>query len=169
MLLVFTFYILLKRSVFRPFDANKYNGKIIKPRCRFFRVVPNFIVQIGINGNPEVQKQWRSRHIEDDPVKMSNERGTVTFAMAGKGTRTSQIFFNTGKKNAFLDKEGFAPFGRVISGMDVVDGIFNGYREKPQQGTYVASNQEPSIVRHDIGFTSSFLSITFRRIYSTRR
>ncbi|KAL7517261.1 hypothetical protein ACHAWX_002195 [Stephanocyclus meneghinianus] len=113
----------------------KYNGKIIKPRCRFFRVVPNFIVQIGINGNPEVQKQWRSRHIEDDPVKMSNERGTVTFAMAGKGTRTSQIFFNTGKKNAFLDKEGFAPFGRVISGMDVVDGIFNGYREKPQQGT----------------------------------
>lgn len=102
--------------------------------CRFFRVVPNFIVQIGINGNPDVQKQWRSRHIEDDPVKMSNERGTVTFAMAGKGTRTSQIFFNTGQKNEFLDKEGFAPFGKVISGMDVVDRIFNGYRERPQQG-----------------------------------
>eukprot|EP00804_Cyclotella_cryptica_P030776 CCRYP_015042-RA/>CCRYP_015042-RA protein AED:0.15 eAED:0.15 QI:655/1/1/1/1/0.66/3/2135/143 len=104
-------------------------------RCRFFRVVPNFIVQIGINGNPDVQKQWRSRHIEDDPVKMTNERGTVTFAMAGKGTRTSQIFFNTGQKNAFLDREGFAPFGKVISGMDVVDRIFNGYREKPQQGS----------------------------------
>jgi peptidyl-prolyl cis-trans isomerase A (cyclophilin A) len=103
-------------------------------RCRFFRVVPNFIVQIGINGDPEVAKEWRSKHIADDPVIQSNERGTVTFAMAGKGTRTTQIFFNTGQKNAFLDKQGFAPFGRVISGMDVVDKIYDGDREKPDQG-----------------------------------
>ncbi len=97
-------------------------------------MVPNFIVQLGINGDPATQKQWASKKIEDDPVKKSNERGTVTFAMAGKGTRTSQLFFNTGKKNGFLDKEGFAPFGAVISGMDVVDRIYDGYREKPDQG-----------------------------------
>jgi cyclophilin family peptidyl-prolyl cis-trans isomerase len=104
--------------------------------CRFFRVVPNFMVQIGINGNPEIAKQWRSKHIKDDEVVQTNERGTVTFAMAGPGTRTSQIFINTGKQNAFLDKQGFAPFGRVISGMDVVDRIYDGYREKPNQGRF---------------------------------
>lgn len=65
---------------------------------------------------------------------MTNERGTVTFAMAGKGTRTSQIFFNTGQKNAFLDKQGFSPFGRVVSGMEFIDKIYSGYGEKPQQG-----------------------------------
>jgi cyclophilin family peptidyl-prolyl cis-trans isomerase len=102
--------------------------------CRFFRVVPNFMVQIGINGDPEIAKQWRSKKIKDDEVLQTNERGTISFAMAGKGTRTSQIFINTGKGNAFLDKQGFAPFGRVISGMDVVDRIYDGYREKPQQG-----------------------------------
>lgn len=90
--------------------------------------------QIGINGDPEVAKHWRSRNIKDDPVVQTNERGTVSFAMAGKGTRTSQIFFNTGRKNAYLDKQGFAPFGRVVTGMDVVDRIYDGYREKPNQG-----------------------------------
>lgn len=92
---------------------------------------------------------------------MTNERGTVTFAMAGKGTRTSQIFFNTGQKNAFLDKEGFAPFGKVISGMDVVDRIFNGYKEKPQQGTYVARNLEQSSLKHCIGFKGLFCAHYF--------
>ena len=107
---------------------------MIPIRCRFFRVVPNFMSQIGINGDPEVAKHWRSRNIKDDPVVQTNERGTVSFAMAGKGTRTSQIFFNTGRKNAYLDKEGFAPFGRVVTGMDVVDRIYDGYKEKPNQG-----------------------------------
>lgn len=111
------------------------NVKLRHIRCRFFRVLPNFIAQIGINGDPEVAKQWRSRHIEDDPVIQSNDRGTVTFAMAGKGTRTTQLFFNF-KSNAYLDKEGFAPFGKVISGMDVVDKIYDGYKEKPNQGKF---------------------------------
>ena len=92
------------------------------------------MVQIGISGDPNISKEWRSKHIKDDPVIQTNERGTVTFAMAGKGTRTSQIFINTGKQNAFLDQQGFAPFGRVISGMEVVDKIYDGYREKPNQG-----------------------------------
>lgn len=100
--------------------------------CRAFRVLPNFVVQLGINGDPEKQKKWR-KNIEDDPVKASNTRGTVTFAMAGKGTRTTQIFFNK-VDNSRLDKEAFAPFGEVISGMDIIDRIYAGYQEKPDQG-----------------------------------
>jgi cyclophilin family peptidyl-prolyl cis-trans isomerase len=104
--------------------------------CRFFRVLPNFIAQIGIHGDTVISEQWFSKRIKDDEVVQTNERGTVTFAMAGPGTRTSQIFINTGRQNAFLDKQGFAPFGRVISGMDVVDRIYDGYREKPKQGRF---------------------------------
>lgn len=104
--------------------------------CRFFRVLPNFIAQIGIHGDTVISEQWFSKRIKDDEVVHTNERGTVTFAMAGRGTRTSQIFINTGKQNAYLDKEGFAPFGRVISGMDVVDRIYDGYRENPKQGRF---------------------------------
>mgnify|MGYP000349371675 CR=1 FL=1 len=74
--------------------------------CRAFRVVPKFMVQMGINGDPEMQKKWQRQNIADDPVKASNTRGTVTFAMAGKGTRTTQIFFNT-VNNSRLDKENF--------------------------------------------------------------
>ncbi|KAL7542218.1 hypothetical protein ACHAXR_011775 [Thalassiosira sp. AJA248-18] len=102
--------------------------------CRAFRVLPNFVVQLGINGDPDKQKKWR-KNIADDPVhpSASNVRGTVTFAMAGKGTRTTQIFFNK-VNNSRLDKENFAPFGEVISGMDIIDRIYAGYKEEADQG-----------------------------------
>jgi cyclophilin family peptidyl-prolyl cis-trans isomerase len=80
--------------------------------CRAFRVLPNFVVQLGINGDSTKQKKWKIP-IADDPVKATNDRGTVTFAMAGEGTRTTQIFFNK-IDNSRLDKEKFAPFGEVI-------------------------------------------------------
>ena len=80
--------------------------------CRAFRVLPNFVVQLGINGNSELQRKWK-KQIADDPVNASNTRGTVTFAMAGAGTRTTQIFFNK-VDNSRLDQEKFAPFGEVI-------------------------------------------------------
>mmetsp|Transcript_20307 Transcript_20307/g.42913 ORF Transcript_20307/g.42913 Transcript_20307/m.42913 type:complete len:274 (-) Transcript_20307:988-1809(-) len=102
--------------------------------CRAFRVIPNFVVQLGINGDPSVQKTWRSQSFKDDPVKTTNARGTITFATSGKDTRTTQIFFNIGKSNAYLDKQGFSPFGEVIKGMDVIDRIYSEYREKPNQG-----------------------------------
>lgn len=100
---------------------------------RFFRVVNNFVVQWGIQGEPgEFPK---SQQIKDDPVKTTNARGTLTFATSGPNTRTTQLFINTNKNgNKFLDKQGFAPFAEVISGMDVVDQIYSDYGEKPNQG-----------------------------------
>ena len=117
--------------------------------CRFFRVLPGFIAQFGINGNPSVQSKWRSSSIPDDPVKVTNSRGTVVFATAGPNTRTTQIFVNTRDQgNAFLDRQGFSPFGQVIDGMDVVDRFYAGYGEGqpngkgPNQGLIQAKGNE---------------------------
>lgn len=103
--------------------------------CRVFRVLPGFVAQFGINGDPKIQSEWRSKSIQDDPVKVSNKRGTVVFATAGPNTRTTQIFINTREQgNTFLDKQGFAPIGRVIKGMDVVDQFYSGYGEGAPAG-----------------------------------
>ena len=103
---------------------------------RFFRVISGFMVQFGINGDPEVQSHWRggAANLTDDPVKQSNKKGYITFATAGKDTRTTQVFINF-KDNGFLDSQGFAPFGEVTSGMDVVEKITDQYGEKPNQGS----------------------------------
>ena len=101
--------------------------------ARFFRVVPNFVVQFGINKDPEVQAKWRTANIPDDPVKQSNQRGYLVFATAGPGTRTTQLFINLRDNSSSLDPQGFAPFGKVSEGMEVVDNLYSGYGEAPQQ------------------------------------
>jgi peptidyl-prolyl cis-trans isomerase A (cyclophilin A) len=101
----------------------------------FFRVVVSprpFIVQFGLNANPAVNKVWQGANIKDDPVMGSNSRGTLVFATAGPSTRTTQLFINL-NDNKFLDSTGFAPFGTVTEGMDVVDKIYPGYAERPDQ------------------------------------
>ncbi len=94
----------------------------------FFRVVPGFMCQFGIHGDPKVSAKWREANIPDDPVKGSNTRGTITFATAGPNTRTTQLFINFGD-NSQSRRQGFAPFGKVIEGMDVVDKINSEYGE----------------------------------------
>jgi peptidyl-prolyl cis-trans isomerase A (cyclophilin A) len=104
---------------------------------RFFRVIPNFMVQFGISGDPALNTVWRESRIPRDPVKQSNKRGYITFAMAGgpqgPDTRTTQVFINFGD-NSQLDSSGFAPFGQVTKGMDVVDKIYSGYGEGAPSG-----------------------------------
>jgi len=98
----------------------------------FFRVVPNFVVQFGLNADPAVNKAWADADIKDDPVVQTNSRGRLVFATAGPGTRTTQLFINFGD-NGRLDGMGFAPFGEVVEGMDVVDKIYPAYGEQPSQ------------------------------------
>ena len=108
-------------------EAGVYND------ARFFRVVDGFMVQFGIPGDPKLAAEWREKKIKDDPKVQSNQRGYITFAMAGPNTRTSQVFINLGD-NSFLDNQGFPPFGKVVEGMDVVDSLYKGYGEGAPRG-----------------------------------
>ena len=101
--------------------------------ARFFRTIPNFMTQFGLAADPKVTARWNATDLSDEPVRQSNARGMVTFAKAGPNTRTTQMFINIGN-NARLDADGFAPFGRVVSGIDNVDEFYNGYGDSPVQG-----------------------------------
>jgi peptidyl-prolyl cis-trans isomerase A (cyclophilin A) len=99
----------------------------------FFRVIDGFMAQFGIHGDPKVNAQWEPARISDDPVQESNVRGAVSFATAGPNTRTTQLFINYGD-NSMLDQRGFAPFARVIQGMEVVDALYKDYGEGAPRG-----------------------------------
>ena len=100
---------------------------------RFFRVISGFMVQFGISGDPNVMAKWRDANIRDDRVTQSNKRGMITFATAGPNTRTTQVFINF-NDNSMLDGQGFAPFGKVVTGMNVVDALYAGYGEGAPRG-----------------------------------
>jgi homoserine O-acetyltransferase len=97
------------------------------------RVVPGFIAQFGVHGTPGINALWKDRMILDDPVLGSNLRGNIAFAMTGPNTRSTQIFINT-VDNTRLDAGGFASFGKVINGMDVVDRLYGLYGENAGGG-----------------------------------
>jgi len=100
----------------------------------FFRVIPGFMAQVGLHGDPAVNQTWRSANIDDDPVTQSNTRGMVTFATAGPNTRTTQFFINFAD-NTRLDGMGFSPFARVQpASMEIVDSLHGGYGEGAPRG-----------------------------------
>jgi peptidyl-prolyl cis-trans isomerase A (cyclophilin A) len=101
---------------------------------RFFRVISGFMAQFGIHGDPAIQKNWREANIQDDKVVKSNTRGMITYAKTGApNSRSTQLFINFGN-NATLDRQGFSPFGQVVTGMDVVDKLYAGYGEGAPNG-----------------------------------
>lgn len=103
--------------------------------ARFFRVIDGFMAQFGMHSDPLVNAQWTNKPIQDDPVTQSNTRGMVTFAARGQpNSRTTQVFINFGD-NANLDEMGFAPFGEVVEGMEVVDALYSGYGEGAPRGS----------------------------------
>jgi cyclophilin family peptidyl-prolyl cis-trans isomerase len=101
----------------------------------FSRVIAGQWAQFGINGDPRVSNEWRTRTIPDDPFKESNVRGTVAFAFAVPNGRTTQVFINLRDNRVTHDKEPFVPFGRVLEGgMEVADRLYSGYGESAGSG-----------------------------------
>ena len=100
---------------------------------KFFRNIDGFMAQFGIHGDPAVNAVWRDRNIQDDPVKASNTTGTLTYAMGGPNTRSTQFFINKAD-NVRLDQSGFSPIGKVTEGMDVVMRLYTGYGDGPPYG-----------------------------------
>ena len=119
-----------------PIGADRFYNLVkngFYDNVRFFRVISGFMVQFGINGDPQLSARWRAASIPDDAVTQSNKRGMITFATAGPNTRTTQVFINFAD-NTNLDGMGFAPFGRIVSGMNVVDALNAEYGEGAPRG-----------------------------------
>lgn len=151
-----TFVVTVHRA-WAPVGADRFYN-LVRARffdgVTFFRVVKGFVVQFGISPDPAVSKVWQNANLKDDPVKISNRPGTITYADAGPSTRTTQVFVNLGN-NAGLDAQGFAPFGRVTGGMSVVNRLYGGYGEKP-------TNDQPQIAAQG----NAFLRKTFPKLDS---
>lgn len=107
---------------------------------RFFRVLPGYIAQFGIPGDPAVTRVWKDRNFPDDSVRQSNVRGAIAFAMTGPAMRTTQLYISR-KDNPQLDAQGFAPIGLVVEGMSVVDALYDGYGESAGGGVRAGRQQ----------------------------
>ena len=144
-----------------PLGADRFYNLVkngFYDNARFFRVVSGFMVQFGINGDPKLSAVWREARIPDDQVKQSNGRGYVTFATAGPNTRTTQVFINYGDNNR-LDGQGFAPFGKVVSGMNVVERLNGEYGEGAPSGR---GPEQGRIQREGNAYlTSSFANLDY--------
>jgi peptidyl-prolyl cis-trans isomerase A (cyclophilin A) len=155
-----TFVVTVHRS-WAPRGADRFYN-LVKARFfdgnEFFRVVKGFVVQFGISGFPSVSTAWQNANILDDPVKASNTVGTITFADAGPNTRTTQVFINLGNNAGNLDGQGFAPFGKVTTGLAVVNKLYGGYDDQP-------TNQQPQIASQG----NSFLEKHFPKLDSVLR
>src|SRR6266511_6124409 len=129
-------FVIAVHRAWAPYGADRFYNLVrtgFYDGARFFRVLPGFMAQFGIHGDTGVTAAWRERVIRDDPVRRTNGPGMVTFATAGPGTRTTQVFINYAD-NSRLDGMGFAPFGQVVEGADVVGKLYGGYGEGAPQG-----------------------------------
>ena len=119
-----------------PHGADRFymlSKRTFYDQARFFRVVPGFVIQFGIHATPEENAKWSQAAIQDDPVTQSNVKGTVSFASHGPNSRTTQVFINLGNNTGSLDPQGFAVFGRVSQGMELVEQLYSGYAQTPEQ------------------------------------
>src|SRR6266852_5562314 len=129
-------FVVTVNRAWAPIGADRFYNLVkhhFYDNASFFRVVPGFVVQFGISAYPPVSAAWSNATIKDDPVKQSNKMNFVTFATAGPNTRTTQLFINL-VDNSRLDKDGFAPFGKVTEGINVVEMLYEGYGEIPAMG-----------------------------------
>jgi peptidyl-prolyl cis-trans isomerase A (cyclophilin A) len=124
-----SFVIAVERE-WAPLAADRFYNLVrngFYDESRFFRVLDGFMAQFGLHADPSVQAAWRSANLKDEPAKMSNTRGFVSFAReSSPNSRYTMIFINY-KDNSYLDADGFAPFGQVVTGMDVADRMYSGY------------------------------------------
>ncbi len=130
-------FVMEVRRAWAPQGADRFYNLVkyhFYDGAAFFRVLPGFVVQFGISSQPQISQAWERAVIPDDPPSQGNTRGMVTFATAGANTRTTQVFINLGD-NSTLDHMGFTPFGKITSGMDVVDQLFAGYGEGAPNGS----------------------------------
>jgi len=128
--------------------------------AKFFRVTHSY-VQFGIAADPQTNGLWSTARIADDPRKQSNVKGTLTYAHLGPGSRTTQLFFNA-KDNKDLDKQGFAPIGKVVSGMDIVESLWGAYGDVPPRG------QGPDTAKIELQ-GNAYLDAKFPRLDSIKK
>ncbi|MFV1988752.1 MAG: peptidylprolyl isomerase [Gemmatimonadota bacterium] len=132
--------------------------------ARFHRVVPDFIVQWGLAGDPAMTARWTNEYIADDPVVASNTRGRVAFAFTDPGTRSTQVFISM-TDNSRLDDGGFAPFGEVVEGMEVVARIYSGYGE--DSGGGVRRGDQSRIVAEGNAYLDTAFPLLDRLVSAT--
>ena len=144
-----TFVVTVHRA-WAPLGADRFYNLVrahFFDGVRFFRVVTGFVVQFGISPDPAVSRAWQNANIKDDPVKASNTAGTITYADAGPNTRTTQVFVNLANNASNLDRMGFSPFGRVTSGMNVVNRLYAGYDDQPTNDQQQMTSQGDAFLR----------------------
>jgi len=135
------FVVEVKRA-WAPIGADRFYNLVKNgffDKLKFFRVVPGFVVQFGMHADPAIGAKWRDANIMDEKVITGNKRGFLTYAKSQRpNSRSTQFFINLGDNSGSLDPQGFSAFGHVIQGMDVVDKLYSGYGEQPEQGQIAA-------------------------------
>ncbi|MGH8100752.1 MAG: peptidylprolyl isomerase, partial [Chthoniobacterales bacterium] len=129
-------FVIAVTRAWAPLGADRFYNLVrhhFYDNTSFFRVLKGFVVQWGISAYPPVNTAWDHAPIKDDPVVQSNLRGYITYAMGGPNTRTTQVFVNL-LDNQRLDGMGFAAFGQVTEGMEVVESLYSGYGEGAPDG-----------------------------------